>query len=317
MSVTDSQYLDDLYAKIEVLARRLWAERRIQRREVDSWLDNFGPSGTADKERLHALYLLSRSMFFPNPELREVIRALYRDHLRYPIIRELRIANGDTTDAALLEQLFRTRLEHMRFLGIGNPSESGAHLLYFFRQENRLPTRLFLDSHQLFEVGSQRAQLRSPDVSDYVVLDDFCGSGDTAVDFSREVVADVRSAASTPVTIRCWSLFATQDGLEEVKAHGDFDEVNSVFVLDRTYRCFGEQSMYFPVPDRPVDKDFAREMCRQNGERLAPGDPFGYKDGQLLLAFSHNTPDNSLPVLWYDDPPPPWDPIFRRYAKVW
>jgi hypothetical protein len=313
---TEAEYRDELYETIEILADRLWRERGLNRADVDRWLDNFGAEGHADKERLHALYLLSRSMFFPNREIRELTRALYRDSFKYPILREIRASNGYKLDAALLEKRFRERLETTRFLGIGNPSESGTHLLYFFRQENRLSKDLFIDSHEIFKSGTRRAKLRSSRVTDYVVLDDFCGTGETAIDFSDEVIADIRAVQGGQPKTHCYSLFATGDALDLIKQDGDYDYVESVFRLDETYRCFGPQSIYFPVPDAPIDKQFAQNMCRGAGQHLLSGYPLGYGGCELLVAFSHNTPDNSLPVLWYDEPPPAWTPMFPRYPKI-
>lgn len=57
-------------------------------------------------------------------------------------------------------------------------------------------------------------------------------------------------------------------------------------------------------------------MCQTYGARLWPAFPLGYRDGQLMIGFHHNTPDNTLPVLWFDRPNPPWTPMFRRYHKM-
>lgn len=29
----------------------------------------------------------------------------------------------------------------------------------------------------------------------------------------------------------------------------------------------------------------------------------------------HNTPDNTLPIIWFDEDKSMWTPIFRRYNK--
>ena len=40
-----------------------------------------------------------------------------------------------------------------------------------------------------------------------------------------------------------------------------------------------------------------------------------FRNGQLLIGFHHNVPDNTLPILWFDSPNADWRPIFRRYPK--
>jgi len=59
-------------------------------------------------------------------------------------------------------------------------------------------------------------------------------------------------------------------------------------------------------------------MCRQYGEKLVGGPhSLGFDDSQLLIGFHHNTPDNTLPIIWFDEPgQASWKPIFRRYPKL-
>ena len=33
-----------------------------------------------------------------------------------------------------------------------------------------------------------------------------------------------------------------------------------------------------------------------------PADALGFEDSQLLIGFHHNTPDNTLPIIWFDEP---------------
>ena len=141
---------EHLQRKIKVLNERVW-ESRANWPAVLRWLENFdGQTASLEEERLHALYLLSQMMYFGAPEIRALLKSMYRDAYRYPIIESLRRAHGDTTDESLIASLFSRELLATRFLGIGNPSESGTHLLYHFRQENNLPKDLFINAHQIF-----------------------------------------------------------------------------------------------------------------------------------------------------------------------
>jgi hypothetical protein len=57
-------------------------------------------------------------------------------------------------------------------------------------------------------------------------------------------------------------------------------------------------------------------MCRKYGSQLDCTAPLGFSDCQLLIGFHHNTPNSTLPIIWFDEPGgPPWTPIFRRYSK--
>ena len=126
-----------LVRKLRTLNDTVWGHR-AEWPKIEEWLSNFlaDQPGQVHSEQLHALYLLGRFMYFGDLEMRELLRALYRDVYKYPIVASIRRSNGDTRDDNLLAGLFRQELRRTRFLGIGNPSESGTHLLYHFRQEN-------------------------------------------------------------------------------------------------------------------------------------------------------------------------------------
>src|SRR5207249_10000656 len=132
---------------------------------------------------------------------------------------------------AFVEQLMRTR-----FLGVGNPAESGTHLLYVFRQENELAGRLFINTHQIFDSrpDAKDVKLAEPDVSHYVFLDDFCGLGDQATQYSDKVVSQLKDVAkrqAVAIDVAYYVLFGTKRGLDDVKKSLLFDRVGAVFEL--------------------------------------------------------------------------------------
>jgi hypothetical protein len=307
-------------AKIKTLNERVW-ERRADRPAIDAWLSNFADDWPADpSEQLHALFLLSHFMYFGDVEIRVLLTALYRDLFKYPIIEGLRQADAETLNGTELQARFRTELSRTRFLGIGNPAESGTHLLYYFRQENELTKELFIHTHQIFSgrLDAPEVGLADSSLTRYVLIDDFCGSGDQAKEYSEKVIATIRAAAARAdvgVEICYYVLFASAHGLARIRSDADFDRVSAVYELDSSYRTFGDDSRYFLTHPDPINRDFAHQMCRAYGDQLWPACPLGYRDGQLMIGFHHNTPDNTLPILWFDRANPPWVPMFRRYHK--
>ena len=308
---------DSLTSKIKVLNEKIW-ENRVPEPLIREWLDNFRRSGAETaKERLHALFMLSNMMYFGSKQMRELLRALYRDLYRYPIIESIRRQHGDTTDEKLIGQAFSDELQRTLFLGVGNPSESGCHLLYYFRQENGLSKAQFIHTHQIFhrDTNTGLLILRHPDVKRYVFIDDFCGTGKQGTEYSRDVVSDLKKLDAT-VVVAYYVLFATSDGIGRVQAEKRFDEVACIYELDSTFKCFDRDARYFADPPAGIEKAFAEGMSREYGLGLVPSHPLGYENCQLLIAFHHNTPDNTLPIIWYDEPSgAPWTPVFRRYPK--
>ena len=113
-----------------------------------------------------------------------------------------------------------------------------------------------------------------------------------------------------------YTLFSTASGLNNIKDQTLFDKVDCIFELDDTFRCFSENSRYFKGSHKVgISREFAEKTCRYYGHSLCgPEHSLGYKDGQMLLGFSHNIPDNTLPVIWSDSSG--WKSIFKRYQKV-
>ncbi len=311
--------LEDLRHLLQTLDESLW-ERRISEGRLDRWLENFDSAPDPKKARLHALYLASQFLYFGDREIRALLHAVYRDLFKYPIIAELRRA-GAKAGSRELEDAFSQLLARTRFLALGNPSESGSHLLYFFRQENGLSKKLFVAPHQLvtgFAEGSPRLALQ--DVEQYVFVDDFCGTGRQVKTYSREIVAALRSAAkaaSARVTVSYFPLVATETGLGAVRRAKIFDRADAAILLDNSYRCFSAPARQFTSAHQLIDKTYARELCTSLGKGLCPAHPLGYGPGQLLLGFHHNTPNNTLPIMWADGVTHgTWRPLFRRYGKV-
>src|ERR1017187_9687672 len=105
--------VDDLMKKVKLLNETIW-EDRANRVRVDEWLNNFDDS-QVPSERTHALYLLSRFMYFGDRQLRALLRALYRDLYQYPVIQAIRRRHSNTRDLSVIQPAFMAALKNTRF----------------------------------------------------------------------------------------------------------------------------------------------------------------------------------------------------------
>jgi hypothetical protein len=319
---------DKLLKKVLTYYSSIWQDRR-QDGIHEKWLENFKSvnEDIQDSERLNALYLLSKFMYFGNLELRVLLKSIYRDLFRYKIISSVRKANSDTTDINFLNTQFGQELGQTRFLGVGNPSESGVHLLYYFRQENNLTKELFINTHEIFKIVEiienkgrvderkiLKTELFNPAIRRYIFIDDFCGSGTQAKEYSKNIVSYIKSIDSG-IEVNYLMLFGTETGIGVIKKETAFDNVESIFLIDETFKCFSNDSRYFNGDHTEITKDISKAICEKYGHGLLPGYPLGYKDGQLLISLFHNTPDNTLPIFWSEVNK--WQPVFKRYNKIY
>jgi hypothetical protein len=244
---------------------------------------------------------------------------LFRDHFKYPIVARVRRRAADTSDPAFLQAAFEFALERTRFLGMGNPSESGTHLLYMFRQVNGLSKKQFIGTHEVFDLTQSVPSLADPAITRYVFIDDFCGSGEQAERYSTGAVARMKAGAAQAgvrINVAYHVLLATQKGLQRVRTRTAFDEVACVMELDDSFRAFEPGSRYFRSAPPGIDRTFAASLARLFGLHLQPNAPFGYENGQLMLGFLHNTPDNVLPIFWHPgNTMKAWHPVFPRHRK--
>lgn len=305
---------------LRTLVEHAW-DREVTWSQIKAWSENFtGSTATSDLERAQALLALSRFIYFGKRLVREMLRSLYRDHFEAPLVQRIRRQLRDSRDADLIRSRFKHEQAATRFVGLGNPSESGAHLLYYFRQVNHLPKQLFADFGAAFAYsttsgGRPAVQAVNTSISRYVFFDDLVGSAQQSTSYLGKKLRVIRKAYPS-LDLRFVSLFATTDGLATLNGPDFFDgKASCLFELDDTYKAFHPRQRYFP--DSLADFDLAgfRSLATHYGERLLPGHPLGYRDGQLLLGFTHNTPDNTLPIFWNEGRTVPWSPIFVRYDK--
>jgi hypothetical protein len=321
---------DKLIKRILILNERVW-EQRMPRKRIEEWLDNFsGRVTTVEIERLHALFWLSQFMYFGSREIRVLLRAVYRDLYLCPVLQELQLRAHKRLSDDELAQALNEELAQTRFFGIGNPSESGVHLLYYFRQENKLEKNHFMDAVQIFsrEAGSNTRLLRKPTIKRYIFLDDICGSGKTAIDYSTLVLDDLLRL-NPKANVAYYSLFASKQGLDNVRNRTLFGEnCAAVYELDPSYKCLATNSRYFGAKDYPdIDPELAVRIALEYGQAICNDigcdleHAGGYDGSQMLMGFHHNTPDNTLPMIWYDSASEPraqtliWQAAFKRYPK--
>ncbi|MEZ5140667.1 MAG: hypothetical protein R2702_06625 [Acidimicrobiales bacterium] len=311
----------DLLGRIKTLSEQIW-EGRCREPEVRRWLNNFDGSalGDAQREQTHALHLLSHMTYFGLRELRVLLRSMYRDFFRYPLLQDARQSLGDTRDLAAVQTMYENELNNTRFLGMGNPAESGTHLLYYFRQENALPKELFVHHHGLITgpITDPHSRISPPTLKRLVFIDDICGSGQQAVEYSQGLLKDLQDVAGRDgrtLEFHYLVLLGTESGLERVKTQTAFNSPNAVSLIDDSYKTFASGSRVYMEPPAGIDQATGESVARHYGLRLWPPHPLGYGDRQLLMAFHHNVPDNTLPIIWHDADHS-WHPIFPRYHKA-
>ncbi len=312
--------------KIRFLKEWLWGND-VSFNDVEKWIKNFQGYYKSDKDReqLIALHLLSQFMFFSQKEIRIMLISMYRDLYMKPLLQTLR-KNSPSMTVKEAENMLLEKMKVTRFLGIGNSSESSCLLLYYFRQVNKLPNSYFMDNCNIYfydndgRISGLQKNEEGNEIDYYVFIDDLAGTGKQAEKFFKNIRYEKILEYNKNAKILYFTLFRTD------KAKQLFEEelpniiFNSIFELDDTYKCFGEESRHFVKKENDPsaheqEKKYAKGMCETYMKnKVEKYEICGFLDSQLMLAFFYNTPNNTLPIFWAENDCK-WTPLFRRYAK--
>lgn len=302
--------------KIQTLSEWLW-ENKPKQAEIEEWLNNFN-SNDADREQLNALHQLSYFMSFELREIREMLKSIYRDHFIKPLVQQIKMSG--TIDLKEIQNEIIINLNHTRFIGIGNSSESSSLLLYFFRQINELKKDYFIGEADIFQRDALGNTIGIVDntkllgTKHFIFMDDLSGSGSQAGQFFIKNKYNELKTTYKDANIYYFTLFNTSKSRKLFKEHLPDIEFKSVFELDETYKVFSEYSRYYKNLSK--EKDFAQAVCKKYKDRYLHEDYLcGFDDSQLLLRFFYNIPDNTLPSFWTKTET--WKPIFKRYDKLY
>lgn len=200
---------------------------------------------------------------------------------------------------------------HVYVLPSGNVGKSGHVMAYHAKKviENLgLPEKVL----SLLNLRSLDTVKRNAVIA---LLDDFSGTGESIKKFYYEHVKD---AVDGKIVAVCALTVAYMEKASnylqskcDIKIYGDLHK--PAFV--RRGSVFGYEKSMIPV----------RDFCFKKGELLFPNwrnqslKPLGYENSQAMVCFEHTTPNNTLPILWYEELIPgldkKWNAIFPRFAN--
>lgn len=304
--------------KIKLLNELIW-ENKVKDANIRSWLEGISRSRNLSSDCKESLLCaLGNFIYFPDGLIREMLRSLFRDIYKKKIIEDIRKNDSGCFDKKIIASKICNTLEKTKFLGVGNPSESGPHLLYLFRQENKLHTENFISMDQAFHYemlnGNGQVRLRDLNIEHYIFIDDFCGSGLQASNRLRDYIATLKYLK--PDCFCCYyCLVGMLDGLNVVKSQTSLDAVEAVIGLDASFKIFSNESKIL-VDEEDVDrKTTLKAICDDFAQHFGIASPYGFSNGEQLIGFHHNTPDNTVPLFWWND----WrylSPVFKRHQKM-
>lgn len=303
----DSQAIEDLKSK-EAKARveeseiiqlckswgGLYRGTELTATHVRTWLNQFDNN----IERRLMFKLLQSLRFYNEVVVREKLRIIH-EHVRKDLVQDIKIASSRS------EKVSRNVLVS----AFGKISKSGPSYVRMYATENKISKSENIISFEKICTSIQNNER----IKAVVFIDDITASGQTAVEHLEKLNEQCGELlANRGIKVVPAFICGFEEGLEQINsiAEGFSFEVDPYIsdILMKSDQCFSEESDIFEQSEEFVK---AREIAYKYGTILLPNMPLGYQDNQLLIAFFETCPNNSLPILWAEQPPK-WTALFRR-----
>ncbi|MFD1773881.1 phosphoribosyltransferase [Paenibacillus rhizophilus] len=169
------------------------------------------------------------------------------------------------------------------------------------------PTRI------AFQLRDFLKMFNTSEVSNIVLIDDIIGTGTTFRDFLNPLIEEFsHQFKNKKIYVLC--LVAHPKGINKMnsigKQHGIEIHCINGYGLSKAF----EQGMLFKTEKERIA---AKQIVKFYEEKVAKrnDDIMGFQNSEGLVAFFHNTPNNTLSTFWEQEAKVTWHPIFPRTIR--
>ena len=269
--------------------------------DVLKWLHNF----SGDREIYLALTLANGIIYYPLEQMRFLWNLILTNRVKLRLLEEV---FGDGPLPPIDAWFSKYLRDKCVFAGYGPAGKSGHSQVYWFKQAHGFAGLRYFEFNQLLHEHETLKGLER-----VFLLDDIVASGEqaTAMWYRRFQGTSLNDISEANPELRF--MYLALVGYDEGRRLVEKDTPMTVILgdpLDECFRCFSELSTVYPDV---AERDEARKVMEEKGRMLYPEHPLGYANMQLAIAFHHNTPDNTLPVIWKRLLDGGWYPLFERF----
>ena len=190
--------------------------------------------------------------------------------------------------------------------------KSGSHYAEIYQQANDIVSKNVETPSKL---GAALGRIREQRQVGLVLVDDMIGTGRNLVDKLSglsEVFKQAKVGADIPLSVVV--LCGTVEGEQRVRTYLADSMPNADLeiceMLESRHFAFGDSIGFWETEDEKME---AKALVMDLGVRVQKNKPLGFDNQGLLLTFSRNCPNNSLPILHGSAKGErPWNPLFPR-----
>lgn len=297
--VSSNPNMDRLFKMIMTKNLQTWRKFRDSN-EIFKWLHNFH----GEDEIYLALILANNIMYYSEDDAAYLWKYLLTNRVKIHLLNNL-FEHG--IPPANIDKWFYGYLRrNCVFVGYGGAGDSGQGMVYDFKKSIRISGLNFLEKHEFLNGSNDFSNIKFA-----FLIDDFVGSGNQAVEEWKnnakgKSFQDIYLEHSE-INFVYLALAGYVEGIRFIREKTPIKPIIGE-ELDEKFKCFSDVSTVYKNPE---ERSRALKVMREKGMILYEH-PLGYKDLQLAVAFYHNTPNNSLPVIWKRGQNGSWYPLFER-----
>jgi hypothetical protein len=291
-------YTEAIYNRCRDLIRYdVWSG--IEPHRLDMWIGNF----RGQTERYFGARVLDALIYRSDKQTVALMRQLF-----HRVIPDLARRRGlDQCMQTLYYSLQRHDLDpNVRIVPVippdAPPTKSGSTIARILRRNLRFRNQWFLHPNEIIDsIATVKA---------FVFVDDFLGTGDQFSTFLQNTGLDSRLSGACFIYA---PLVGHAKGLSNL--FGDHPDLNvgTVELLNEAHALFNQDAGGFPDELNSADtaRDFYYTLLADRKIEIYGPDRRGFGHLEVAYAFEHAVPDNSLPILWWEESEH-WRPLFLR-----
>jgi hypothetical protein len=268
--------------------------------EIFKWLRNF----SNEDEIYLALVLANNILYYNLDEVRSLWRIILTNRVKLFLLDEI-FRDMELPD---IEKWFPEYLrEKCIFVGYGKAGKSGQSMVYPFQQSHNVKNLKYMELFEFLHTSEDFSKKEG-----VFLLDDFVGSGNQAKTTWYNKINDKSfndvSEDNPHLKFIYLALIGFKDGKKVIEENTPMKVILGE-ELDERFKCFSDVSVIYENPNERIE---AKRVMEEKGRMLYEY-PLGYDNMELAVAFHHNTPNNSLPVIWKRRDDGSWYPLFERF----
>ena len=311
--VDEEKFYIQLFADLKYDNYQMYSQGMRYIESLALWLHNFDKG--KDRDILYK-FIKQNLIYISADQVRSLVESVYCFHITPILLKKAKLINGSGMGIVANKELFNKLIKSTLFLGLSD----GSHIDIFRRANPHLSHEQISVYYDLSKPKIEEMIKGLPgDVSHtFFLMDDFSGSGTSFVrkeedkwkgkvvkflDMLNEYGVSVKN-----VDIHVLLYVSTKKAIENIKSClGEYSKDKDMrFDAIAIHHIDTENSSFMSADFMQLLKKYYEKFSMVEIEDIhfKKGNhdkPFlGFNEGALPLVLYHNTPNNALPIIWFN-----------------